>query len=86
MKPLRKESFGLIVMQLPEKYKENFDVSSEGPEVSSFGIFQVVVSLSIRSFLIICTGTNWHKQFKSISLAGKSAINSTVYQSYRCNK
>ena len=24
-------SFGLIGIQLPEKYKENFDVSSEGP-------------------------------------------------------
>ena len=24
------ESFGLIGIQLPEKYKENFDVSSEG--------------------------------------------------------
>ena len=26
------ESFGLIGIQLPEKYKENFDVSSEGPK------------------------------------------------------
>jgi hypothetical protein len=25
------ESFGLIGIQLPEKYKENFGVSSEGP-------------------------------------------------------
>ena len=25
-----KESFGLLGIQLPEKYKENFDVSSEG--------------------------------------------------------
>jgi hypothetical protein len=24
------ESFGLIGIQVPEKYKENFDVSSEG--------------------------------------------------------
>jgi hypothetical protein len=24
------ENFGLIGIQLPEKYKENFDVSSEG--------------------------------------------------------
>jgi hypothetical protein len=27
---LSTESFGLIGLQLPEKYKENFDVSSEG--------------------------------------------------------
>ena len=25
------ESFGLIRMQLPEKYKENFDISNVGP-------------------------------------------------------
>ena len=28
-------SFGLIGIQLPEKYKENFDVSSEGPSLRS---------------------------------------------------
>jgi hypothetical protein len=27
------EGFGLIEIQLPEKYKENFDVSTEGPIV-----------------------------------------------------
>jgi hypothetical protein len=27
--------FGLIGIQLPEKYKENFDVSSEGPRSGS---------------------------------------------------
>jgi hypothetical protein len=34
-------------MQLPEKYKENFDVSSEGPSLKTSKspcIFQVVVS------------------------------------------
>ena len=29
------ESFGLIGIQLPEKYKENFDVSSEGASTCS---------------------------------------------------
>jgi hypothetical protein len=29
------ESFGLIGMQLPEKYKENFDVLSECPSLGS---------------------------------------------------
>jgi hypothetical protein len=29
------ESFGLIGIQLPEKYKENFDVSSEGASAGS---------------------------------------------------
>ena len=28
---IKRERCGLIAMQLPEKYKENFDVSSEGP-------------------------------------------------------
>jgi hypothetical protein len=47
-----------IGIQLPEKYKENFDVASEGVDegpslkTSMFPcIFQLVVSLSIRSFL-----------------------------------
>ena len=67
-------SYGLIGIQLPEKYKENFDVSSESASSGSWlltsvfttkdlrskrpsspCIFQVVVSLSLRSFLIINT-------------------------------
>ena len=34
------ESFGLIGMQLPEKYKENFDVSSEGASTWKFNVNQ----------------------------------------------
>ena len=62
------ESFGLIGMQLPEKNKENFDVSNDDPrnfptkpkglrsKCRNFPcIFQVVESLSIRNFLIIGT-------------------------------
>jgi hypothetical protein len=30
------ESFGLIGIQLPEKYKENFNILSEGPLSGSF--------------------------------------------------
>jgi hypothetical protein len=33
--PCNKKAFGLIGIQLPEKYKENFDVSSEGPSSGS---------------------------------------------------
>ena len=40
----------LVGMQLPEKYKENFDVSSEGP---SPYIFQVIASTKACSF-------DWH--------------------------
>jgi hypothetical protein len=32
------ESFGLIGIQLPEKYKENFDVSSEGASTCAVSI------------------------------------------------
>jgi hypothetical protein len=62
------ESFGLIRMQLPEKYKENFDISSEDPRhygLPTKGlsskcwrspcIFQLVAFLSIWSFLIVAT-------------------------------
>jgi hypothetical protein len=48
-------------MQLSEKSKENFDTSSEGPNVerplrskrqNSPWIFQVIASLSIRNFTV----------------------------------
>ena len=32
------ESFGLIGIQLPEKYKENFDVSSEGASTCAVSV------------------------------------------------
>jgi hypothetical protein len=32
------ESFGLIGIQLPEKYKENFDVSSEGASTCTVSV------------------------------------------------
>jgi hypothetical protein len=32
------ESFGLIGIQLPEKYKENFDVSSEGASIYAVNV------------------------------------------------
>jgi hypothetical protein len=32
------ESFGLIGIQLPEKYKENFDVSSESPSICTVSV------------------------------------------------
>jgi hypothetical protein len=49
------KSFGLIGKQLPEKYKENFDVSSEGPssEVSTWP-FQLMKDW--RSFYWITSG------------------------------
>ena len=52
----------LVGMQIPEKYKENFDVSSEGPSsgVTNSGlrskrrnspyIFQVVASLPTKAY------------------------------------
>jgi hypothetical protein len=44
-------------MQLPEKYKENFDVSNEGLsfETLKFSLYGVVESLPIQNFLIIAT-------------------------------
>jgi hypothetical protein len=32
------ESFGLVGIQLPEKYKENFDVSSEGASTCAVSV------------------------------------------------
>jgi hypothetical protein len=32
------KSFGLIGIQLPEKYKENFDVWSEGPSTCTVSV------------------------------------------------
>jgi hypothetical protein len=32
------ESFGWIEIQLPEKYKENFDVSSESPSICTVSV------------------------------------------------
>jgi hypothetical protein len=32
------ESFGLIGIQLPEKYKENFDISSEGASTCTVSV------------------------------------------------
>jgi hypothetical protein len=36
-------------MQLPEKYKENFDISSEGPSSGVTYIFLVVASLPTKA-------------------------------------
>jgi hypothetical protein len=70
----------MIGMQLPEKYKENFDVSSEGPtsgvwpvtpdqgpllETSKFSLyFQVVASLATKACSYYCHYLHWHRQFK----------------------
>ena len=43
------ESFGLIGIQLPEKYKENFDVSSEGTSICTVIVF-VYIILDLYSF------------------------------------
>ena len=40
------KSFGLIGIQLPEKYKENFDVSSEG--ASTCHLYSCTVSVYIH--------------------------------------
>jgi hypothetical protein len=37
------ESFGLVGIQLPEKYKENFDVSSEGASTCAVIVFVYIV-------------------------------------------
>jgi hypothetical protein len=44
----RMNKLSLVGMQLPEKYKENSDVSSEG---ASPYIFQVIASLSTNMFI-----------------------------------
>ena len=66
----------LVGMQLPEKYKENFDVSSEGPSSgvtkglrskrrNSPYIFQVVASLPTKACSYYWHYLHWHKQFKA---------------------
>ena len=39
------ESFGLIGIQLPEKYKENFDISSEGASTCLLVFVYIVLYL-----------------------------------------
>ena len=56
------ENFGMIEIQLPGKYKENFDVS----KVLHICTYQVVVFLSIRSFIIIATTYTGTYTFKNI--------------------
>jgi hypothetical protein len=51
------ESFRLIGMQRPEKYKENFDIPSEGP--LSPGTFQVIGSLPIENRSGFYTFVTW---------------------------
>jgi hypothetical protein len=69
-------------MKLPEKYKENFDVSAQGRLVTNVStkslrsmrrsspcIFQVVVSLSIQTaFLLLTQPTPVQTTFKITSL------------------
>jgi hypothetical protein len=48
----------LVGRQLPEKYKENFDVSSEGPSSGVIRrncsyIFQVVASLGLKKIPVV---------------------------------
>ena len=43
-----------------QKYKENFDVLSEGPSSGSLCFSSIVVSVPIRSFLIIITSHYLH--------------------------
>ena len=50
------ESFGLIGIELPEKYKENFDVSSEGASTCTVlnSLYAILVfDLLILSYLTL---------------------------------
>ena len=62
--------------QLPEKYKENRSTfRAKAREVSGFGIFQVVVSLSIRRFLNQLALPTLALDCSRLYHWGKSAIN-----------
>jgi hypothetical protein len=50
------ESFGLIGIQLPEKYKENFDVSSEGEATCTV---IVCIQYSYLTFYTIVPNTTY---------------------------
>jgi hypothetical protein len=69
------QSFGLIGIQLPEKYKENFDVSSEGA--------------STRAVNSVCIHRTWTFTDKYINLlknermfAVKCGPNTTLYHKF----
>jgi hypothetical protein len=47
------ESFGLIEIQLPEKYKENFDVSSEGASTCAVNVCKYSTFPFILSYLTL---------------------------------
>jgi hypothetical protein len=51
------ESFGLIEMQLPEKYKENLDVSREGPSVETSKFFFRLLHPYINPISVLIIGT-----------------------------
>jgi hypothetical protein len=48
------KSFGLIGIQLPEKYKENFDVSSEGASTCTVIVFDTICIHRILTFTHAC--------------------------------
>ena len=51
------ESFGLIGIQLPEKYKENFDVSSE--DASTCAVFIVFVYIVLDLLYTVIPNTTY---------------------------
>jgi hypothetical protein len=48
------ETFGLAGIQLPEKYKENFDVSSEGVSTCTVIVFDTICIHRILAFTHAC--------------------------------
>ena len=51
------ESFGLIGKQVPEKYKENFDVSSEGEATCT--VLIVCIQYSYLTFYTVVPNTTY---------------------------
>jgi hypothetical protein len=60
----------LVAMQLPEKHKENFDVSSEGP--SSGVTAKIVVEIAV-SWCILVNRCSFLKMFACLSREVKCA-------------
>ena len=79
------ESFGLIEMQLLEKYKENFDaverrsfvgkfVEEEGPslEMSKFSLYFLGSCIPINlTFSYYCHYLHWHRPISCFTLGGR---------------
>jgi hypothetical protein len=69
----------LVGMQLPEKYKENFErrpfVWSNSPH-----IFQVVASLPTKAYYYCWYYLHWHRQFKNKGLLTEREVCTVKYQ------